>query len=427
MSASPIRVGAITFDWYPFDPLVRRMAEAAIDGGCAVDVVCLRQQHEPSYEEYGGVHVYRLPMNRGFGRSLPVTIMSWCWFMLLAGITITHLHLKHRYDVVHVHNLPDFLVFSALFPKLLGAKVVLHVQDVSPELMAAKANGRKRTIILRLAIWQERVSTAFADHVITVGWPFEQLLLQRGLAKEKITIILNSADPRLFPQSRQSPLPCDSNASGPDSPFIIMYHGTLAERNGLETAIQALALARRVIPQVRLDIQGRGEYIPVLKELAATLDVSNAVTFRESCPSEKIVDFVVHGDVGIIPYRNDGFMELVLPTKTYEFAWMHRPMIASDTPAIRSMFRQESLVLCDSTNPQDFADAIIKLYQQPELRQRMIANAAEDYTSYQWEVMAQRYQQLLAALSGRSTSRSAEVQFTSEVTSSVGVGSNSNV
>lgn len=404
MTTPAIRVGAITFDWYPFDPLVRRMAEAAIDGGCSVDVICLRQQNEKGYEEYGGVHVHRVPMNRGFGRSLPVTILSWCWFMVLAGITITRLHLKHRYDVVHVHNIPDFLVFSALLPKLLGAKVVLHVQDVSPELLAAKAKGRKRRIILRLAIWQEHISTAFADHVITVGWPFEQLLLQRGLAQEKITIILNSADPRLFPQSRQSPLPCESfEADSPDSPFIVMYHGTLAERNGLETAIRAVALARRVAPQVRLDIQGRGEYIPVLKELAATLDVSTAVTFRESCPSEQIVDFVVHGDVGIIPYRNDGFMELVLPTKTYEFAWMQRPMIASDTSAIRSMFRPESLILCDSTNPQDFADAIIALYQQPEMRKCMIANAAEDYKPYQWEVMAQRYQQLLVALSGRSS------------------------
>ena len=59
---------------------------------------------------------------------------------------MTRLHLKHAYDVIHVHNMPDFLVFSALFPKLLGAKVILEVQDVSPELMAAKAKGRMQRI-----------------------------------------------------------------------------------------------------------------------------------------------------------------------------------------------------------------------------------------------------------------------------------------
>lgn len=392
-----MRIGTITFDWYPFDPLVRRLAEAAVDAGYTVDVICLRQEHEKNYEEYNGVHIYRLPMNRGFGQSLSSTVMSWCWFLLLAAITIIRLHVKHRYDVIHVHNMPDFLVFAALIPKLLGAKVILHVQDVSPELMSAKAKGRKSRIITRLAIWQERISTAFADSVITVGWPFEQLLLQRGVAQEKITIILNSANPKLFPASRRSiPTAASSNEGWP---FIVMYHGTVAERNGLDIALRAISLARHVVPQLRLDIQGRGEYLSCIKELAEELGLSDCVVFTDPCPSDEVVDFVVHGDVGIIPYRSDGFMDLVLPTKAYEFAWMHRAMIASDTPAIRSMFRPESIALCDPSKPEEFAEAIIDLYQHPEKRARMVAHAAEDYKPFQWEMMAKRYEQLLNSLS----------------------------
>ncbi len=403
MVMSMIRVGTITFDWYPVDPLVRRLAEAAVDGGCSVDVICLRQPNEKSYEVCDGVHVYRVPMKRGFGRSLPVTLVSWCWFLLLAAITVTRLHLKHPYDVIHVHNIPDFLVFSTLIPRLLGAKVILHVQDVCPELMAAKANGRIRKVITRLAAWQEQISIAFAHHVITVGWPFEKLLLRRGVPPEKITIILNSADPKLFPPSRRYPSPSDSLKEG--QPFIVMYHGTVAERNGLDIAIHALALALRVVPHLRLDIQGRGEHLPTLKQLAAELGIGDHVVFSAICPSEEIVDFVIHGDVGIIPYRIDGFMDLVLPTKAYEFAWMHRPMIASDTQAIRSMFRSESIVLCDPFKPECFADAIIDLYRHPEKRACMVANAAEDYVPYRWERMAELYVQLLEALSSKQAQK----------------------
>ena len=180
---SSLHVGAITFDWYPFHPRVRRLTEAAADAGYAVDVICLRQPHEKRYEVCSGVHVYRMPMNRDFARSrsLLITIPGWFWFVLLAGATVTRLHLKHAYDVIHVHNMPDFLVFSALLPRLLGAKVILEVQDVSPELMGAKVKGRLGGIVSRLAAWQERISTAFAHHVITVGWPFEELLLRRGV------------------------------------------------------------------------------------------------------------------------------------------------------------------------------------------------------------------------------------------------------
>ena len=107
---------------------------------------------------------------------------------------------------------------------------------------------------------------------------------------------------------------------------------------------------------------------------------------------------MVRGDVGIIPYRCDGFEELVLPTKAYEYSWMHIPIVASNTVGIRSMFRPESLVLCETENPRSFADALVDLYRHPEKRARLIANAAADYMPYRWENMKLRYCQLLAAL-----------------------------
>lgn len=404
MSAS--RVGVITYDWYPFDPRVRRLAMAAANGGYKVDVVCLRQPEEGPRDVCDGIQIYRMPMERGFGRSLPVTILCWCWFMLLSGVTITRLHLRHSYDVIHVHNMPDFLVFSALIPRLLGAKIILDVQDVSPELMAAKASGRLRPIVKRLAIWQERISIAFAQHVVTVGRPFEDLLLQRGVPREKLTVILNSTDPDLFPASYRTLPPPE--VDGKKRPFILMYHGTLAERNGLDIAIRALAQAREVVPDIRLDIKGRGEHVPYLKALAVELKVQEQVVFSDPCPLEDLVKFVAHGDVGIIPYRRDGFMDLVLPTKAYEFAWLHRPIIASETPAIRSMFRPESLELCDPAKPEEFARAIVDLAQHPEKRSRLVANASEDYKPYQWEKMAQLYQQLLATLGKKKQARKEE-------------------
>ena len=409
---SSIRIAHVTYDYYPFDTLIRRLAEAAIDKGHLVDVICVRQMHEKKYEVCDGVSVYRVPMDRVFGRSLLVTLLSWCWFLLQASAVVTWLHLKRHYDVVQVHNMPDFLVFSALFLKLLGVKVILEVQDVSPELMAVKASGRMRKVLKCLAIWQERISTAFAHHVITVGWPFEQLLLQRGVPAEKMTIILNSADPKIFPAARRS-TPCTATAEE-TRPFIVMYHGTLAERSGLDIAIRALVKARHVIPQVRLDITGLGEHMPILKQLAVELGVSEHVVFSGPYPAEEVVDFIAHGDVGIIPYLCDGFMELVLPTKAYEFAWMHRPMIASDTEAMRSMFRPESIVLCDPSQPESFAAAIIDLYQHPEKRARMVANAAADYMPYQWESMAKRYRQLLLNLCGRNQEEQEAEQMSSQ-------------
>jgi glycosyltransferase involved in cell wall biosynthesis len=105
--------------------------------------------------------------------------------------------------------------------------------------------------------------------------------------------------------------------------------------------------------------------------------------------------------VGIVPYRNDPFADLLLPTKAYELAWLHRPIIASGTSAMRSMFRPESVAFCDPTRPESFADAIIDLYRHPEKRACMVVHASEDYKPYRWELMAKRYEQLLTTLSKR--------------------------
>ena len=405
---SQLRVAAITYDYYPFDIRVRRMAEAATDAGYAMRVICLRDQGEAAHEVCNGVLTDRLPFSRGFGRPLPLSVLSWLWFTMMAGAVVTWQHLRQPYDVIIAHNMPDFLVFAAIIPRLLGAKVVLDVQDVSPELMSAKSNGRLKRILFRLAAIQERLSTAFASHVITVGWPFEERLKSRGVPARKLFLTLNSADPRLFPAERRCPPP--SWAPGFEGPFIVMYYGTIAQRNGLDTAVRALALALPRAPRLRLDIMGRGEYLPEVKRLAEELGVGDHLRFSDPCPSENIVDFVLHGDVGIITYRRDGFAELVLPTKAYEQAWMQRPIIASDTVAIRSMFRPGSTLLCDPESPESFADALVNLYEHPELQRTLVERAFEDYAPYRWEKVSSEYQAYLAALAGKPAPQRAEQQ-----------------
>ena len=396
---STLHMGTIAFDCYPDHPRLRLLCEAAADAGYDVDVICpLKTLDDKRYEVFNGVHIYRVPvLRRGPIRNLYRTIRGWGLYFWFSAVMITQLHLKHAYDVVHVHNLPDFLVFTAVIPKLLGAKIILDVQDISPELMAVKTKGLSRRIGTLVASIQERISTSFVDSVVTVGRPFADAVKKRGVAEEKITILPNIVDPKLFPISRRA-YPTQ-NATQGEQPFIIMYHGTVEERFGLDTAMRAFAIALREVPNLRFDIQGAGGKLPAISSLAEELGVSEHVRFTPTCSIDEVVNFVAHGDVGIIPYRRDGFADLALPTKAFEFAWMHRPMIASDMLGIRSVFRPESVVYC--TDAESFARAIINLYQHPEKRAEMVVNAAEDYLPFRWEIVAKHYQELLASLSGK--------------------------
>ena len=411
---SSVRVCAITCDCYPEDPLVRRTAEAAESGGYEYHIICSLKEGDSKYEVFNGVHIHRLflrgakgkPLGRITGMPLVPTLVSWSIFTFLAFWKVASLHLKQKFDIVHIHNMPDFLVFSALIPKMLGAKVILHVQDVSPELMSVKAKGRLRNITFVLATWQERISTAFADYVLTVGWPFEERLQKRGVSPKKLSSILNSADPQIFPvEQRTEPFVGEATA---ERPLILMYHGTHAERAGLDIGIRAFVKAREVAPHLRLYFMGRGQALPDLKQLVQELGVADDVVFIPSRPPDELADFIEQGDIGIIPYRSDGFMDLVLPTKAYEFAWMRRPIIAASTPAIRSMFRPESVIFCEPSNVDSFTDAIVDLYQHPEKRAQLAANAEQDYAPYRWELMAERYRQVLASLAAKGRKKTSD-------------------
>jgi glycosyltransferase involved in cell wall biosynthesis len=404
---SSLCVCAITCDCYPEDPLVRRTAEAAVNAEYDYHVICSQKEGQEKYEIFNGVHIHRIylrgskgkPLGRITGLPLGATLFLWSIFTLLALGKVARLHLKYKFDVIHAHNMPDFLVFAALIPKLLGAQVILHVQDVSPELMAVKAKGRLRSIVTRLATWQERISTAFADHVLTVGWPFEELLLKRGVPQKKLSSVLNSADPNIFPvEKRTEPFAGEPTA---ERPLILMYHGTMAKRSGLDIGIHAFVKAHQKVPHLRLYLMGRGQDLPELKQLVQDLSLTDLVVFLPSRPPDGLADFVAEGDIGIIPYRSDGFMDLLLPTKAYEYALMRRPMIASNILGMRSMFRPESILLCEPANVDSFAEAIVDLYQHPEKRAQLVANAEQDYLPYRWELMAERYQHLLASLVAR--------------------------
>jgi glycosyltransferase involved in cell wall biosynthesis len=329
-------------------------------------------------------------------------VVLWSVFALLALVKVTRLDAKLKFNIVHAHNLPDFIVFACIVPKLRGARIILHIQDVSPELTASKTTGLARKFACRLAQLQERISLRFADHVLTIGWTLEELLFKRGVPRAKVSSILNSADPHVFrTEKRTQPFLGEPTVQ---RPLILLYHGTCAARCGLHTAIQAVAKAGSIAPHVRLHIMGTGEALSSLKELARRLAVADRVLFFPTGPVDAVVDFIANGDIGIIPYPSAGYMDLVLPTKAYEFALMGRPIIASNLPGIRSMFRPSSILLCDPSSVDSFADAIIEVYRSPEKRAQLAKGAGLDNFNYRWELMADRYRQLLASLAARSDS-----------------------
>src|SRR5262249_52519136 len=156
-----------------------------------VDVFALRKEGKPEFEMIAGVQVFRLH-TRGFQEKRRASFFQGGGsFFVKAWGRVAKSHLLRLYDFFPVYSLPHFLVFVALVPKLMGAKVVLDVHDILPELYASKFGVGRKSLGFKIMLFLERVSAAFADHVITANHLWQERLLSRSVAPGKCTTLMN--------------------------------------------------------------------------------------------------------------------------------------------------------------------------------------------------------------------------------------------
>ena len=378
---------------YPLaEPRVEREAQALIKRGYEVDILCLRLLGESDEELIDSVQVYRLPLQRDKRRGAVGQLVEYLAFFVLAFLKLTGLHLKKQYASVQVHNLPDFLVFTALWPKLTGARVILDIHDVMPEFYAARFKRNINSLVVRPVLWEEKLSAWFADHVIIATHRWRDVLISRGVPADKITVVLNLADERIF--------------KPPDSPklhrggenFSIIYHGTITTRYGVDLVIRATHLLRDRIPGIRLLLVGNGEYRETAKKLVQDLELSEYVTFRDTMPLKDLPELISQADIGVTPYRFDGFTDGCLPTKLLEYTALGIPTIATPTPVIKDYFNESLVEFCNPEDPDDLSDHIYLLYSSPERFNELARNTKKFNTVCNWISQAEAYVQLIERL-----------------------------
>ncbi len=174
---------------------------------------------------------------------MPRYLLAFDVALLLFVVRLLILYLRHRYQVIHVHNMPDYLVFAALIPRVFGARVILDIHDPMPEFYMSRYPKTQSTIVGRLLRLQERISANLAHAVITANTRFRDNLVSRGIPADRVTVVNNVPDPAVFTRALHK------NVGRGDRPFTLIYAGTIAPRYGLDIAIRALPRLAGRIPR----------------------------------------------------------------------------------------------------------------------------------------------------------------------------------
>ena len=145
-----MNVCMVAYTFYETDFRVRRYAETLAERGDNVDVFTLQYNDLPKKDIIKGVTVHRIQRRIRDEKSKWSYIRKLITFSLRSFFHITIHHIKKRYKFVHVHSVPDFIVFAALVPKLTGSIIVLDIHDIIPEFYLSKFGNSGNYLPYRL-------------------------------------------------------------------------------------------------------------------------------------------------------------------------------------------------------------------------------------------------------------------------------------
>jgi glycosyltransferase involved in cell wall biosynthesis len=366
----------------------------------SIDLICLSHEGAAKREKAASLDVLRVPIQHKRGG-----IFSYLWnylaFIFRCSVILAARSLRERYDLIYVHNMPDFLVACGVFPKILGAKVILDQHDPMPELMKTIYNLGDESASVRLMKWLEKWSIARADAVVTVNIACKRIFGSRSCRPEKVTVVMNAPDGELFPfcaagdaqrEGRHTP-------GGSDKRFVIMYHGSLVERNGLDLAVDALALVRRKIPGAELEIFGKSTpFLGRVLQQARSLGLERSVRYLGPKRLEDLAGAIEGCDVGVIPNHRNAFTDINTPTRIFEYLAGGKPVIAPRTSGIEDYFDPDSLVYFECGNVEELADKIEYVWSHSKEARETAQRGQEVYLAHTWVAERQGLVDLVSGL-----------------------------
>jgi glycosyltransferase involved in cell wall biosynthesis len=384
----------VAYTYYPFDPRVIREAEAALSGGFKVDVLALRRLGDPEVEEIRGVRVFHLAQSKYRGRNHLKYLLSYLEFFFRCFFKLAALHFKERYRVIHVNNMPDFLVFSTLIPRLLGARIVLDIHDPMPNTFASKFKSGEQGFFYRVLLWQELLSVRYADRTITVHEPVKYgVLVKHGLQPDSIDTICNFADDELFQ------LRADYAVNGK---VHLAFHGTILERSGLRNVMLALAQVKNR-ERIAVKIIGEGDFSEALKQLIVSLGLLDVVQFdNRSHFVREIPQLLSDCNLGLVPLEISSITNYALPLKLLEYTSLGLPVVTVGSEAVTRYFGKEDCLFYQWDDPTSLAKVLEEVAHRPELLLPYRQRAVELRKKFLWSEEKKKYTALLKDLSRKN-------------------------
>lgn len=383
------KICMVAYAQYFNDARIKGYVSSLLKYGYQVHVFCLHDEYSKSLTSKD--FQINFLGKKYMGTSKKLYLLAYFLFFLKAIAYLGFYGIKNRYRVVHVHNQPDFLVFTSLVSKILGSKIILDLHDIMMAGVMTKFNSSQQSILFKLVKFQTKLSVAFCDVLFCADHSQQEFLIDNGIKKDNFYVFLNLPNDVFFKTRNPKPKT--------DKVTRIINHGTLSHRLGIDILIQAVEKASKKI-SVTLTLIGGGEQKAELVNYCQDNDLlNNLVFFKDFIPVEKLQAEIEKYDIGVISMRSNPVYErCMLPVKLLEYAYIGIPVITSDLYGIRKYFSDDMVEYVIPDDADILAERIILLAGNPNKQQIMVKNSLKFFNQYNWSSQERDYLAIITNL-----------------------------
>ncbi len=249
---------------------------------------------------------------------------------------------------------------AQLSAKLVGSKVVLHVQDLEVDAAFAVGHLGSKRWLKKLGFAFERLTLRGFDRVVTISHRMAEKLQEKGLRPERVSVVRNWVDlSHIFPMGEVSPYRAELGFGEQD--FVVLYSGNIGAKQGLNVLLQA-AEKLRSSPHIRFVVAGEG---PAKADLQARYGHLPNIRFLPFQPYARLNEFLNMPDLHVLPQERDA-ADLVLPSKLGGMLASGKPiLVTADRDTELAHVLGDAVAYAEPGDASSLAEAITLASQVP--------------------------------------------------------------
>jgi glycosyltransferase involved in cell wall biosynthesis len=301
--------------------------------------------------------------------------------------------LKRIRPQVVVLNYPSVYtgILGFFASKFLRTSCVVDFNDLIAQYTIELLNMKKSSLQSRLIVWIQDFIVKNSEAVIAPTSYIRRYALMRGVKDERISVIPNGVDLRVFHRGIESDLRSKLKMGGRE---VCLYFGRFDEWAGAHMLRQLGSIFEQKRPDARFLLVGGGS--------AQANFAKNTVLINE-VPHNKVPEVIAIADVVLVPFPENEVSHAASPLKLFEAMAMGKPLVASSVSGIEEVIENGcNGLLASPSNLEEWVNAVETILDSKQLQAELGDNAHRCVRKYDWNLLALQLEDVFLKSTGQS-------------------------